>query len=417
MTKFPEGFLWGASTASHQIEGNNTNNDCWFAEHVQPTIFKEPSEVACDSYNRWSEDLDLVKSMGLNTYRFSLEWSRIEPAEGTWDEAAIAHYEAIIDRCIQLGLEPVVTYNHFTVPHWFAAKSGWLNPNAPELFARFCGKVTAAFGHKLKYVITMNEPNLAKLLEAIGLPDFVQVLNRQTLEACSAKAGVEKYRVSNVILNEEAEAFEQGLEAAHIAARKAIKAANPQLKVGLSIAMTDELASPADDPRAIAAADAMRERLYGRWVRLAAHTDDFIGVQNYSRNVWLADGTKAPSDPALPQNQMHTEVWAPSLAGCVRWAHQQTGINILVTEHGVGSQDDSVRADLIPAALAELRKAIAEGVPVLGYCHWSLMDNFEWIFGYEFQFGLVEVDREHDLKRTRKPSSFVYERIARANSL
>jgi beta-glucosidase len=152
-------------------------------------------------------------------------------------------------------------------------------------------------------------------------------------------------------------------------------------------------------------------------VRLVKDHDDFIGVQNYSRNIWLPDGTKAPNDPNLPQNQMHTEVYAPSLAGCVRWTYAQTNIPILITEHGVSTTDDSVRADLIPAALTDVAAAIADGVPVLGYCHWSLLDNFEWIFGYEPVFGLVHIDRANNLERTRKPSSFVYEKIARNNAI
>jgi beta-glucosidase len=224
---------------------------------------------------------------------------------------------------------------------------------------------------------------------------------------------VERYRLANVVRSDEAQDIEIGMAAGHTAAYYAMKAVRPELKIGVSIAIMDEQAEPGGE----ATRDAVCERLYGRWIRLVQNHDDFIGVQNYSRNIWLADGTKAPNDPKLPQNQMHTEVYAPSLANCVRWTHAQTNIPILVTEHGVSTTDDEVRANLITDALTDLGKAISDGVPVLGYCHWSLLDNFEWIFGYEPVFGLVSVDREHNLERTRKPSSFTYEQIARTNTV
>lgn len=265
----------------------------------------------------------------------------------------------------------------------------------------------------MEYIVTLNEPNLPTLLGAIGLPDFVEDLTRKTIDASSQAAGVERFRLANVVRSDEAQDVEIGMAAGHTAARDAMKAIRPELKIGVSIAIMDEQAEPGGE----ATRDEVCERLYGRWIRLTQNHDDFIGVQNYSRNVWLADGTKAPNDPSLPQNQMHNEVFAPSLGNCVRWTYEQTNIPILVTEHGVGTTDDKVRADLIPAALNGVHDAIEAGVPVLGYCHWSLLDNFEWIFGYEPVFGLVHVDRENNLERTRKPSSFVFEKIARANAL
>ena len=127
---FPEGFLWGAATAGHQVEGGNDNSDTWLAENVVPTVFHEPSGAACDAYARWAEDVDLAADLGLNAYRFSVEWARVEPEEGLFDDDELDHYEAIIDRCIERGLAPLVTYNHFTAPSWFAAKGSWLAPDA-----------------------------------------------------------------------------------------------------------------------------------------------------------------------------------------------------------------------------------------------------------------------------------------------
>lgn len=272
-----------------------------------------------------------------------------------------------MDRCIAHGIRPIVTMSHFTTPHWFAAKGGWLNPESAALFARFCTYVVENIGQKLEYIVTLNEPNLPTLLSAIGLPDFVEQLTRQTLDAAGKAAGVERYRLANVVRSDEAQEVEMGMAAGHTSARDAMKAINPALKIGVSIAIMDEQAEPGGE----AARDAVAERFYGRWVRLTANPDDFIGVQNYSRNIWKADGGKAPNVEALPQSQMHQEVYAPSLANAVRWTHEQTNIPILITEHGVAATDDQIRANLIVAALTELVNTIEAGVPVLGYCHWQ----------------------------------------------
>src|SRR2546425_5688273 len=135
---FPTGFLWGAATAGHQIEGNNVSSDLWLAENVKPTLFREPSGDAVNSFELWARDLDLAQSLGLNTYRFSLEWARIEPEPGLFSTAMLDHYAAIIEGCRTRGLTPFVTFNHFTTPRWFAARGGWTNPDAPDLFARYC---------------------------------------------------------------------------------------------------------------------------------------------------------------------------------------------------------------------------------------------------------------------------------------
>ena len=134
---FPPGFRWGVATSGHQTEGGNTGSDTWFLENVHPTAFREPSGRACNSYELWREDVDLVAGLGLDAYRFSVEWARVEPAEDEFSAEALAHYRAIVDYCVAAGIAPVVTYNHFTAPHWFAKRGGWLDPEAPALFADF----------------------------------------------------------------------------------------------------------------------------------------------------------------------------------------------------------------------------------------------------------------------------------------
>jgi len=165
----PKGFLWGVATAGHQVEGNNVNSDVWLLEHVTPTIYKEPSGDACDSLNRWSEDLDIVRDIGVNTYRFSLEWARIEPVEGQFSIAMLDHYKRIVAGCHERGLTPFVTFNHFTAPRWFAAQGGWQRPEAADQFARFCERATKHLGDQLSFATTLNEPNLMRLLRWLAL--------------------------------------------------------------------------------------------------------------------------------------------------------------------------------------------------------------------------------------------------------
>lgn len=398
---FPADFIWGAAGAGHQIEGDNVDSDTWFAEQVSPTVFQEPSGQACDSWNRWREDIGLVVDMGLTAYRFSIEWARVEPTEGTWSEEALDRYEAMVDECLAQGIAPVVTFNHFTAPHWFAAKGSWLALDAAEVFARYCDKVMSRFGDRIAVAVTLNEPNLPHVLSWLNLPDFVRQVERATLEAASAAAGVPSYRLANVVLPEELDAMEDGLTAGHLAARAAIKAHRPELPVGFSLAVMDDVVVGDD----ASVRDRKRRECYGRWLELAKG-DDFLGLQNYERMPYDGQGAVAPA-AGVPVNQMGTAIEPLSLAGAVRYAHSVAGVPILVTEHGLSVDDDTLRAAFIEPALAGLADVMAEGVPVLGYIHWTLLDNFEWVFGYQHHLGLHEVDRE-TFARTPKPSAGAY---------
>jgi beta-glucosidase len=405
---FPKGFLWGAATAGHQVEGNNINSDCWVMENVQPTVFAEPSRDAANSYALWRTDLDLAKKLGLNSYRFSLEWARIEPEKGLFSPAMLDHYKAIIEGCRARGLTPMLTFNHYTAPRWFAASGGWTNPESPSLFARYCDRATRHLGAQIGYAITLNEPNIMNILRVV-LPPQIFEAQRAMLQAAARATASQKFVGANAVNPEDIDAVTANLVAGHKAGRAAIKMIRPDLPVGVSLAMFDDQAAGTNSIR-----DAMRARLYQPWLD-AVRGDDFLGVQNYERQVWNDNG-KLPAPAGVDVNYMGSEVYPPSLAGAVRYAHQATGIPIIVSEHGVGTTDDSVRARLIPAALAELKKAMDEGVPIKGYYHWSLMDNFEWIFGYKVRFGLHSVDPV-TFVRTAKPSAAVYGAIARRNSL
>ena len=296
----------------------------------------------------------------------------------------------------------MVTYNHFTSPHWFARRGAWLDPEAPALFARYCGMVTEALGDGAAWAVTMNEPDLPRLLTWLGLPAEARELERATLLAASEQAGVPRYRASNLVLPEEMDAMAAGMAAGHRAAREAIKSRRPELPVGLSLAIVDDQVVGDD----ASVRDRKRAEVYGMWLDLA-RDDDFIGVQNYERARYDANG-EVPPPAGAPLNQLSSsDIYPLSLAGAVRYAHEATGVPVLVTEHGLGHRDDTLRAAFIEPALTGLLGVIEEGVPVLGYLHWSLMDNFEWIFGYDVKFGLHEVDRE-TFVRTPKASAAVY---------
>lgn len=408
---FANDFLWGTATAGHQNEGDNVTSDTWFLETVTPTVFRERSGKACNAWQLWETDLDLVAGMGLTAFRFSIEWARIESERGVIDEAALAHYDAVIDGCVARGLAPIVTYNHFTSPHWFAKEGAWLNPASADWFASYCGLVTERFGDRIAYAITFNEPNLPRLLSWI-LPDFVMDLQRETLAAASVAAGVERYRASNVVQPEDFDAMEAGLTAAHLAGIAAIKAQRPDLPAGLSIAVVDDVVD-GNDPGDAVVRDRKRTECYDHWLRLA-RADDFVGVQNYERIHYGPDGAlPAPADAVL--NEMGSAVDAGSLAGSVRYSWEVAQVPVLVTEHGVATRDDAVRVGVLAPALSGLRDAIDDGVPVLGYLHWTLMDNFEWISGYDSFLGLHSVDRD-TFERTAKPSAGAYSKLVAQNS-
>ncbi|MFH8533881.1 family 1 glycosylhydrolase [Streptomyces tendae] len=399
-TSLPDTFLWGVATAGHQNEGHNSASDTWFLEHTTPSLFREPSGAACRGYEHWETDLDLAAGLGLNAYRFSVEWARVEPEPGLVRTEALDHYERLVDGCLERGMAPVVTFSHFTAPHWFAAAGSWTAADAPARFAEQCDRVMARFGDRIAYGVTLNEPNLEQLLQAgAKLPPEAETLKARMLAEAALAAGSEGYASANVIPAHLQGEFQEAFTEAHRIARDAIKARRGDLPVGVSIALADEVALPGGETRR----DAKRAAVYDHWLR-EARQDDFVGVQNYERIVHGPDGEVTPDGPL---NGMGTAVAPGSLAGAVRYAHEVSGVPVLVTEHGIQTPDDTQRAAFIPAAVEELVNETTAGTPVLGYCHWTLLDNFEWIFGYGAQLGLHEVDRD-TFARHPKPSAKAY---------
>ena len=274
-TPFPEDFLWGTATASHQVEGGNTNNDVWLYEHVPNTMYAESSGDACDHYNRYRSDIALLASLGLNAYRFSLEWSRIEPAPGEFSAVAIAHYRDMLRACHEHGLTPIVTYHHFTSPAWLIARGGWEDKATPGLFARYCRRVTAELGDMFDLVCTMNEPNLAILLREMGLCEATPGarLNNPTWVGAARALGTTADRVAGFQLSATQEAFEVKV-AAHRAAVEAIKEVKPMMRVGWTLANSDFHAAPGGEERVAR----MIEENNLRYLRVS-EGDDFVGLQ------------------------------------------------------------------------------------------------------------------------------------------
>ncbi|WP_304455469.1 glycoside hydrolase family 1 protein [Nocardiopsis sp. YSL2] len=400
--RLPEGFLWGVAMAGHQNEGDSTASDIWFLEHTEPTIFREPSGPACRTWELWERDLDLAAGLGLTAFRFSVEWARVEPAPGEFSAEALDHYEAVVDGCLERGMAPIVTFSHFAAPHWFAVHGSWASEDAPELFARYCGVVAERFADRIALAVTLNEPNLVQMLISGNvLPPEAEEAKRAMLDAASRATGAERYRCANVFLEEELPEFQAALTEVHRAARAAIKAHRADLPVGLSIAVTDEYALPGGE----AGRDRKRAEVYDHWLRLARE-DDFVGVQNYERIAHGPDGP-VPPEPGAAVNGMGTAVEPDSLAGAVAYAHRVAGVPVLVSEHGMSTEDDDLRADFIEPSLAGLAGEVERGVPVLGYCHWTLLDNYEWVAGYHSKLGLHSVDRQ-TFERRPKRSAGVY---------
>lgn len=398
-TTFPEDFLWGVASAGHQVEGNNVNSDTWFLEHLPGSMFSEPSGDAVDHYHRYREDIALIASLGFTTYRFSLEWARIEPEEGLFSTAELGHYRRMLEACHDHGLTPVVTFHHFTSPRWLLALGGWEGARTAELFARYCDRVMEHLGDLIGVACTLNEPNLPWLLESFGIGG-VAPENRGSVPVWAAAAerlGVDASTVAPFQFCSTEAAFEVKL-AAHRAATAAIKARRPELLVGWTLANSDIQSIEGGE----GLADQVRRDVNERFLE-ASRGDDFVGIQTYGRTVYGPDG-HSPAPDGVATNQMGEEIYPQGLEATIREAHRVAGIPVIVTENGLATEDDTQRVDYLQAAVDGVASCLADGIDVRGYIAWTAFDNYEWVFGYGPKFGLIAVDRETQ-ERTPKESA------------
>jgi beta-glucosidase len=386
---FPDGFTWGTATAAHQIEGGNVNNDWWAFEHAPGSGCAESSGDACDSWERWEEDVDIVAGLGLDTYRFSVEWSRIEPAEGEISRAALTHYRRQCEALRARGVDPVVTLHHFTTPLWLTEKGGWETGLAVERFGHFCTVVTEALGDVVGLMCTLNEPNM---VATMGFHAGMFPPGKRDVKLARAVAArfVDAHRV----------------------AVDAVRAAAPGVPVGLTLAMTDYQPLPGGETKL----ESIRYHSEDVFLN-ATKDDDFLGVQVYTRMRIGPDGW-AGYEEGVQVLDMGYEFYPASLGHCLRraWDFTNGGVPLLVTENGIGTTDDVLRIEYICQALDGLLDAVAAGVDVRGYTYWSLLDNFEWALGYRPRFGIVAVDRA-TFARTVKPSARWLSDVAASNAL
>ncbi|MBK5287021.1 MAG: glycoside hydrolase family 1 protein [Acidimicrobiia bacterium] len=385
---FPDGFVWGTATAAHQVEGGTWNNDWWAFEHQADSGTVEPAGDACDHYWRYPSDIALLADLGFGAYRFSLEWSRIEPEAGEFSVAALDHYRRMCATTLDHGLIPVVTFHHFTTPRWAVTDGGWTDPAIVDRFARFCERSTAHLGDLIGMATTINEPNIVSLMgHMVGaFPPGHHDLG--------------EYALAN-----------DHLRAAHRKGYDAIKAGPGHFPVGSTVAMGDWWAPEGSE----AVLESTRWMHEGQHLEAAAG-DDFIGVQAYSRTRLGADGMPTGPEEGVETLIMGYEYWPDALEVSIRSAASITGSPVMVTENGIGTTDDEQRVRYVTDALGGLTRCLDDGIDVRGYFYWSLLDNFEWALGYGPQFGLIGVDRDTQA-RTVKASAEWLGAIARANRL
>ncbi len=451
MRRFPDDFLWGVSTSAYQVEGavdaDGRGTSIWDTfTHTPGKIDNgDTGDVACDHYRRWRDDLDLLAGLGVNAYRFSIAWPRLFPdGSDTLEPRGREHYDRLIDGLLELGITPVVTLYHWDLPQALEDRGGWLARETAERFAAYARACFDAYGDRVEWWLTINEPWI------IGLLGYLH--------------GLHAPGVKDDVLGE-VTAFHHTL-LAHGRAVQELRASGRDGRIGAALCLAPHYpATDSDDDRAAAWAsdgyvnrwfldpifagsypDDLRE-LYEQLVgpldfvrdgdlRVAATPSDFLGVNYYSRRVVSAvpgDGpfpwkVIVPGDAPLteggtegvPRTEAGTEIAPAAFTDLlVRLRDDYGGVPLLITENGAVFAEaihDRRRIEFVHDHLAAVLDAIDRGVPVVGYCHWSFLDNFEWALGYAQRFGLVHVDYE-TLARTVKDSGRYYSEIARSNAL
>lgn len=387
MLHFPEGFRWGSATAAHQIEGNNLNSDWWRREHLAGTSIAEPSLDACDSYHRFREDMQILVDAGLSMYRFSIEWARIEPEKGFISQAELAHYRHMVLTARELGLEPMVTLHHFTIPQWFEDDGGWRAPDAVDRFASYTRAVLPVL-EGVEWVCTINEPNMVAMMAGgDGKGTTLQAFGQPGPDVQVAQTLLEAHRASRAVL-----------------------AGAGNFRTGWTVATQDFQPEPGCEEIA-------RDYGYHRdaWYLEMAAGDDWVGVQAYTRTRIGADGP-LPIAEGAERTLTGWEFYPRALEDGIRLSHEMApGVPVFVTENGIATDDDTRRIAYMQGALEGLHRAITDGIRVEGFLYWSLLDNYEW-GSYRPTFGLVGVDRT-TFTRTVRPSARWLGEVANANGL
>ncbi len=412
--KFPAGFLWGAATSAYQVEGNNHNDwSEWEKKNAKrlankaknywqdwqqkkfPEMFEPENYIsgrACDHYNRYEEDFDIAKSLGHNAHRFSIEWSRIEPEEGKFDEKEVEHYKNVLLAAKNRNLKTAVTLWHWTNPLWLYQIGGWSNKKVVDYFSRYTELIVKELGQYIDYWVTLNEPMMHI---GHGYIDGKFPPNK-------------KFNLIGVL-----KTF-NNLTNTHKKSYEIIHAAFPEAPI--SIAMTTGFFEPANKYNPIElliakVGDYFRNHWYLNKIK---GSFDYIGVNYYhhDRMVWYPPFKKNLNRKI---NDRGWEIFPKGIYHVLK-NYKKYNKPILILENGTADSDDAHRAEFIKEHLFYIHKAIEEGVDVRGYFYWSLLDNFEWAEGFWPRFGLVEIDYK-TMERKARPSAAVYADICKNNRI
>jgi beta-glucosidase len=400
---FPKDFLWGASTASHQVEGGTVNQwSEWELANAAELVKIVPKRLrwipnwksikaqatdpenyvsgkGVDHYRRYEEDFDLLEELHFNSFRFGIEWSRIEPKQGVWNLEAIRHYHRYIDSLNKRGIEPILNIWHWTMPTWFTEKGGFEKRANLVFFDRFVQKLTEEYGKDLRYILTLNEPNV------------YAVVSYATSEWPPQDRSIRK--CFTVYWH---------LVQAHKRAYKIIKKLEPAVQVGVAMNMRNEQSAGSRNPLSPLVA---YFAAYGwnRWfLNRIKKQQDFIGLNYYTTDYFNGF---VPRNPKTPINDLGWYMEPEGLLPLLVQTYSRYKKPIIITENGLADANDRYRKWWITQTLVAMQRALSQGVDLRGYLHWSLLDNFEWSHGWWPKFGLVAVDREHDMKRTVRPSA------------
>ncbi len=397
--RFPEGFLWGSATAAHQIEGNNIHSDKWKSEQDTRKIYPdaEASGMACNHYNMVEEDVALIKTLGHGAFRLGVEWARIQPCEGVFDQEATEHYLKELALLKENGIKTFVTLVHFSVPQWFAEKEGWGNLENYKYFEAYLHYIVPKIAPLVDFWCVFNEFNLE--MGEVGLKrKFNQVI-------CHARA-------YHLIKQYSSAPVSTAHALIHHFAKRQYDAFDKAAQAWTDVLMHEYFF------HAIRTGELVVPTVGSVFDKEIKDTCDYWAINLYTRE--LVD-TRVPNmnGARFPFNKMqmismpfyHEEFFPEAMYHCLNRLKDRP---VYITENGVSAKNDEFRLVYIAEYLCALSEAIKDGVDVRGYLHWSLMDNWEW-GSYIPQFGLVGVDREHDFKRMPKPSAYFYREIIEHN--
>jgi beta-glucosidase len=423
---FPAGFLWGAATSAHQVEGGNTGNDWWRFEQLPGVIAGgRGSGEACRHWELFDSDFALAAADGHNAHRLSLEWSRLEPAPGQFDPGAVAHYHAVLASLRRHALTPIVTLHHFTNPLWVADAGGWESRATVDRFEAFVCFCAREFGSEVDWWCTVNEPEVFAFRgwsEGVWPPAVRDNSRALAVIAHQLEAHGRAYHVLHS--EDRADADGDGVAARvgfakHRIQLEPLRPWNPLDR--LQAELEDRVFNVAVERAAIDGEIDLSvpgARGIKRSLPELRHALDWYGLNYYTR--WMVRSLSAVphvAKPGAPQNDLGWELWPGGLEQALV-AAGRFGLPVLVTENGVADARDTLRPAALIGYVEAVHAALARGVNVVGYLHWSLLDNFEWADGYRGRFGLYAVDFDRpERPRTRRASAEVFARIARANAV